>query len=112
MAGEPLILASRSPQRKAILEQLGVDFRQEIPEVEELLGGDPRALVVENARRKAQAVRGQRALAVDTAVVLDGRIYGKPHDAREAETFLRRLSGRSHEVLGGIVLLSGVSERS
>jgi septum formation protein len=112
MAGEPLILASRSPQRKAILEQLGVDFRQEIPEVEELLGGDPRALVVENARRKAQAVRGQRVLAVDTAVVLDGRIYGKPHDAREAETFLRRLSGRSHEVLGGIVLLSGVSERS
>jgi septum formation protein len=112
IAGEPLILASRSPQRKAILEQLGVDFRQEIPEVEELLGGDPRALVVENARRKAQAVRGQRVLAVDTAVVLDGRIFGKPHDAREAETFLRRLSGRSHEVLGGIVLLSGVSERS
>jgi septum formation protein len=112
VTGEPLILASRSPQRSAILEQLGVDFRQEVPEVEELLAGDPRATVVENARRKARAVRGERVLAVDTAVVLDGRIFGKPHDAAEAETFLRRLSGRTHEVLGGIVLLSGVSERS
>jgi septum formation protein len=112
ITGEPLILASRSPQRKAILEQLGVDFRQEIPDVEELPGRDPRATVVENARRKARAVRGERVLAVDTAVVLDGRIFGKPNDVAEAETFLRRLSGRAHEVLGGIVLLSGASERS
>jgi septum formation protein len=111
-APEPLVLASRSPQRRAILEQLGVDFRPEAPDVEELSGGDPRAVVLENARRKARAVRGERVLAVDTAVVLDGRIFGKPGDSAEAETFLRRLSGRTHEVLGGIVLLSGVSERS
>jgi septum formation protein len=111
-APEPLVLASRSPQRRAILEQLGVDFRPEAPDVEELSRGDPRSVVLENARRKARAVRGERVLAVDTAVVLDGRLFGKPDDLAEAETFLRRLSGRTHEVLGGIVLVDGASERS
>jgi septum formation protein len=108
---EPLILASSSPQRRAILEQLGVDFRSQAPDVEELREGDPRVLVVENARRKVRAVTGERVLAVDTAVVLDGRVFGKPHDAAEAETFLRRLSGRTHEVVSGIVLRSGATER-
>jgi septum formation protein len=107
-----LILASRSPQRKAILEQLGVAFRVEEPGVEELTGGDPRALVRENALRKARAVAAaggrsggtERVLGADTAVVLDGRVFGKPRDEGEAETFLRRLSGRTHEVMSGIAL--------
>jgi septum formation protein len=110
-----LILASRSPQRRAILEQLGVDFRVEAPEVEELTGGDPRRLVRENALRKARAVaaRGERVLGADTAVVLDGRVFGKPRDEREAETFLRRLSGRTHEVMSGIAVREpGGAERS
>jgi septum formation protein len=106
-----LTLASRSPQRKAILEQLGVDFRVEAPDVEELREGDPRALVLENAARKAGAVAGPRVLAVDTAVVLDGRVFGKPVDEGKAEAFLRRLSGRTHEVLGGVVLRQGSAER-
>jgi septum formation protein len=111
--GEPaLILASRSPQRRAILEQLGVDFRAVAPDVDELTGGDPRQLVVENAMRKARAVEGDLVLGVDTAVVLDGRVYGKPADRDEAETFLRRLSGRAHEVWGGIALRRGGEERS
>jgi septum formation protein len=109
---EPLILASRSPQRRAILEQLGIDFRVEEPEVEELTGGDPRRLVLENARRKAAAVAGRRVLGVDTAVVLDGRPFGKPGDEAEAETLLRRLSGRSHEVMSGIAIRIGRDERS
>jgi nucleoside triphosphate pyrophosphatase len=109
---EPLILASRSPQRRAILEQLGIDFRVEEPEVEELSAGDPRRLVLENARRKAAAVAGRRVLGVDTAVVLDGRPFGKPGDEAEAETLLRRLSGRSHEVLSGIAIRIGRDERS
>jgi septum formation protein len=99
-----LILASGSPQRRAILEQLGVEFRVQAPEVEELSTGDARQVVRENALRKARAVAGERVLAADTAVVLDGRIFGKPDDAAEAETFLRRLSGRTHEVMSGIVL--------
>jgi septum formation protein len=113
LAPEPLILASRSPQRRAILEQLGVDFRVEAPEgLEELTGGDPRRLVVENALRKARAVAGERVLGVDTAVVLDGRVFGKPRDEDEAETFLRRLSGRGHEVMSGVALRRGGAERT
>jgi septum formation protein len=107
-----LVLASRSPQRRAILKQLGIEFRVEEPEVEELTAGDPRRLVVENARRKAAAVEGRRVLGVDTAVVLDGRAFGKPPDEAGAETVLRRLSGRSHEVMSGIALRRGREERS
>ncbi len=99
-----MILASRSPQRKAILEQLGVEFRVEFPDVEELGEGEPRDVVLENALRKARAVSGDRVLGVDTAVVLDGRVFGKPRNAEEAETSLRRLSGRWHEVMSGVAL--------
>ena len=109
---ERLTLASRSPQRRAILEQLGLDFRVEAPDVAELEAGEPRALVEENARRKARAVAGELVLGVDTAVVLDGRAFGKPHDAAEAESLLRRLSGREHEVLSGIALRRGGDEQS
>jgi septum formation protein len=109
---ETLVLASRSPQRRAILEQLGIDFRVEAPEAEELTEGDPRRLVAENARRKAAAVEGALVLGVDTAVVLDGRAFGKPSDPGEAETFLRRLSGRTHDVMSGIALREGREERS
>ena len=101
-----MILASGSPQRRAILAQLGVEFRVEPPEIEELSRGEPRHVVRENALRKARAVaaRAERVLGSDTAVVLDGRILGKPADEAEAETFLRRLSGRTHEVMSGIAL--------
>jgi septum formation protein len=110
-----LILASRSPQRRAILEQLGVAFTVEAPEVEELTDGDPRELVRENALRKARAVEApaERVLGADTAVVLGAEVYGKPGDEGEAETFLRRLSGREHEVMTGIALREpGGAERS
>jgi septum formation protein len=110
-----LILASRSPQRRAILEQLGIEFRAKAPKVEELTAGEPRWLVRENALRKVRAVpaANERALAADTAVVLDGRVFGKPRDEVQAETFLRRLSGRSHEVMSGIALREpGGGERS
>jgi septum formation protein len=101
-------LASGSPQRRAILEQLGVPFRVVVPDVEELTTGDPRAAVRENALRKARAVEGERVLAADTAVVLDRRIFGKPRDADEAATYLKALSGGTHEVMSGIA----VRERS
>jgi septum formation protein len=107
-----LVLASRSPRRRAILEQLGVEFRVEEPEVEELSEGDPRKLVLENARRKAGAVEGERVLGVDTAVVLDDRAFGKPRNAAEAERFLRLLSGRSHEVMSGILVRDAAGERT
>jgi septum formation protein len=107
-----LVLASRSPRRRAILEQLGVEFRVEPPEVEELSEGDPRELVRENALRKARAIGVERVLGVDTAVVLDGEVFGKPRDAREAESVLRALSGRDHEVMSGIAVRDGDVEAS
>jgi septum formation protein len=109
---DPLVLASRSPQRRAILEQLGVDFRVVAPDAEEETSGEPRAMVVENALRKARSVEGAVVLGVDTTVVLDGRSFGKPADEAEAETVLRRLSGRTHEVWSGIAVRREGSERT
>ncbi len=109
-----LILASRSPQRRAILTQLGVDFEVVVPDVEEVDEGPPQAIVAENARRKAAAVEGDLVLGVDTAVALDGRTYGKPGDEREARVVLERLSGGAHEVWSGVALRSrdGLREAS
>jgi len=107
-----LILASGSPQRKAILEQLGVKFRVEVPELEEVVDGDPHEVVRENALLKARAVRGHAVLGADTAVVLDGQIFGKPADEHAAEHFLGRLSGRTHEVMTGIAVVDHADERS
>jgi septum formation protein len=105
VAAPRLILASRSPQRRAILEQIGVDFEVVVPEVEELSEGEPGAVVVENALRKARAVAGDLVLGCDTEVVLDGRVYGKPRDEAEAERFLGELSGRTHQVVSGLALV-------
>jgi nucleoside triphosphate pyrophosphatase len=99
-----VILASRSPQRRAILTQLGIDFEVVVPDVEELVGGDPREMVVENALRKARAVEGDLVLGVDTTVVVDGAAYGKPGNRDEAERVLSILSGRTHEVWSGLAL--------
>jgi septum formation protein len=99
-----VILASRSPQRRAILTQLGVQFEVVVPDVEEREDGDPREMVVENALRKARAVEGDLVLGVDTTVVLGGRTHGKPVDEVDAERVLRLLSGRTHEVWSGIAL--------
>jgi septum formation protein len=106
-----ITLASASPQRKAILEQLGIEFTVQPAEIEELAAGDPHHVVIENARRKARAVDGELVLACDTEVILDGHVFGKPADEDEARTFLRRLSGRTHEVYGGIVLRRGSDEQ-
>jgi nucleoside triphosphate pyrophosphatase len=107
-----LVLASASPQRKAILEQLGIEFTVQPAAVEELSAGEPHHVVVENARRKARAVEGELVLACDTEVILDGHVFGKPADEVEARTFLGRLSGRTHDVYGGIVLRRGGAEQT
>ena len=73
----------------------------------ELSEGDPHVVALENARRKhaaTQAGPGEHVLAVDTLVALDGAIFGKPADAREARETLGVLAGRTHEVISGIVL--------
>jgi septum formation protein len=100
-----LVLASRSPQRRAILEQLGIEFEVRPADVEEDTEGDPAEIVVRNARRKAQAVSGQTVLGVDTEVYLDGRLFGKPGSEAQARGFLEQLSGRTHDVFSGIALV-------
>jgi len=72
--------------------------------VDELAQGDPRELALENARRKALAVPGELVLGADTDVGLDGDVLGKPRDAAHARELLTRLSGRRHEVVGGIAI--------
>jgi septum formation protein len=99
-----LVLASASPQRKAILEQLGVEFDVQPSDAEELTEGDPEHVVVENARRKVAAVDGDYVLGCDTEVFLNGKIFGKASDAEQAERYLRQLSGRTHEVHSGLAL--------
>jgi septum formation protein len=86
------------------------------PDVTEELSGDPEQVVVENALRKARAVvsklgSDQFVLGADTAVVLDGRLYGKARDRAEARAQLELLSGRDHEVWSAVALVEGDSER-
>jgi nucleoside triphosphate pyrophosphatase len=117
-----LVLASGSPQRRALLDALGLDFEVMVPTVEEATEGDPREVVAANALRKAQAVAGRAGegtlvLAGDTEVVLDGELLGQPGGPDDARAHLERLSGREHEVLGGLVLIGpkeggGEAERS
>jgi septum formation protein len=107
-----LVLASASPQRRAILEQLGVEFDVQPADVDELTEGDPREVVVENALRKARAVDGELVLGSDTEVHLDGAVLGKAADEAHAERYLRALSGRTHQVYSGIALRDASGERT
>jgi septum formation protein len=107
-----LILASASPRRRAILERLGIEFETVVPAVDELRHGEPEALVLENARRKAHAGLdlaaaggGRIVLGVDTDVALDGRLVGKPADEQGARERLEALAGRTHQVVSGVVVL-------
>ena len=107
----PLLLASRSPQRRAILEQLAIPFEAVVPQYdEELSDADPVEEVERHAQGKARSVAGiagdRPVLGVDTEVVLDGRVYGKPGDEGEAEAMLDELSGQTHEVVSGLCLLT------
>ncbi len=111
-----MILASRSPQRRAILEQVGIRFSAVAAEVEELTEGEPEQVPVENAHRKAAAVAGRHpealVLGVDTIVWADGRIYGKPRDPDQARQTLRALSGLRHTVISGLCLIQAGLVRS
>ncbi len=108
----PLVLASTSPQRRAILEQLGVPFEVVRPSYveEDDPGTSPEELVKTHAAGKARSVAegaGERpVLGVDTAVVLDGEVFGKPGGPEEATEMLEALAGQSHDVVSGLCLLT------
>jgi septum formation protein len=122
MSQDFVYLASGSPRRRELLQQIGVAFRVVGMAVDEavLPGEAPLGYVERLAAAKAEAgwERSRDAhevpvLAADTAVVLDGRILGKPADREDAEGMLRQLSGRTHEVLTAIALRTaqGVQSR-
>ena len=107
---DPLVLASRSPRRKRILEMARVPFVQIPSDVEEVpMDGSPADVVCHWAGSKASDVlkraRGRPVLGADTMVALDGHLLGKPEDELHARNMLRRLSGRWHSVFGGVSLL-------
>jgi septum formation protein len=99
-----------------LLDALGVEFTVVVPEVEELMEGEPHELVRTNALAKGRAVaavadEGTTVIAGDTEVILDGRPLGQPADEAAARGYLEELSGRRHEVLGGVAVLTAGEER-
>ncbi len=109
MADARLILASRSPQRRAILEQIGVAFEVRVPAVDELSAGPAAEVALENAYRKAAAIAPAElpVLGVDTVVSLGTQIYGKPRDAEHAARMLEALVGQRHVVVSGVCVIDG-----
>lgn len=109
-----IILASASPRRRELLEQIGLEFEVHVSNVNEQAAAlEPGRMVEELSRRKAEAVLsdletdGEDVLVIgaDTVVVMDGRILGKPSDSGNAAWMLENLSGRTHEVYTGVTLL-------
>lgn len=116
-----LYLASRSPRRLQLLEQIGVCFEVIDPDVPEVRAVDESAedYVDRVARDKARAGLAQCVhddgavvLGADTEVVLDGRVFGKPRDAEDAMAMLRALSGRTHRVVSVVWCVAKGRERS
>jgi septum formation protein len=113
-----LILASASPRRMALLREAGYVFDVEPAHVDEsaLAGEDARAYVLRVAAVKARAIAPSDpddiVLAADTTVVVDGEMLGKPVDDDDARAMLGRLSGRTHEVLTGVVVIRAGRESS
>lgn len=122
-----IILASSSPRRKEILERAGIPFEVMTPDVDEhvddAIAADPELAAKTIAERKAGAVVQELlasdsihgtyvVLAADTTVVLDGRIFGKPHGFSEAKGMLRALSGKTHQVITGVSVWMIVAERT
>ncbi|TSB46234.1 Maf family protein [Alkalicoccobacillus porphyridii] len=109
---KPLILASSSPRRKELLQQLRYQFTIRTSEADERLEPDwrPEDAVLHLSRKKAEAVFAMHPEAVvigaDTIVVVDDVIVGKPSNRQAAVTMLKHLSGRRHQVLTGVTIIS------
>jgi septum formation protein len=101
----PLLLASTSPRRRQILEQLRIPFDVVAPRYEET-EEDPVAHALGKARSVLEEAGGRPVLGCDTEVLCGGRVYGKPDGAEGAVEMLESLSGRTHEVVSGLALVT------
>jgi septum formation protein len=113
----PIVLASSSPRRSEILDMLGIDHIVFKPGIDEdNRSADPGSLVrdlsIKKAEAAAEAVDGEIILSVDTVVVLEDVVMGKPLSDEEAGTMLRQLSGKWHHVFTGLTLLAPGEKRS
>ncbi|MGH3009152.1 MAG: Maf family protein [Gaiellaceae bacterium] len=100
-----MLLASTSPRRRQILEQLRIPFDVVAPSYEET-EDDPVAHAIGKARSVLAEADGRPVLGCDTEVLCAGRVYGKPAGAEAAEEMLESLSGRTHEVVSGLALIT------
>jgi septum formation protein len=105
-----IVLASTSPRRIELLNQIGIRFKVINPEIEEKsTHPDPRRRAMKNALAKAKSVSSQVdtgiILAADTLVYIEGEILGKPSSLPDAEMMIKKLSGRVHKVFTGVALI-------
>lgn len=101
----PILLASTSPRRREILEQLRIPFDVVAPDYEET-EGDPVAHALGKACSVLDHADGRPVLGCDTEVICGGRVYGKPSNAEHAEEMLESLAGTTHEVVSGLALVT------
>ena len=107
-----LILSSASPRRQELLRNAGISFIVEPTEILEIpqAGEEGKAFVERLAREKARVIAQHHphdfVLGADTTVVIDGKILNKPADAAAAAAMLRRLSGRTHQVMTGVCVIA------
>lgn len=114
------VLASNSPRRKELLAQICGQFQIFVPDASETYTSEkPDEIVMELAEIKGRAARAQAdgllsddvlVVSADTIVVLHGEIFGKPKDAQDAVSMLKRLSGKTHSVFTGVCLLCGAEK--
>ncbi len=113
-----IILASKSPRRQALLRQIGIDFQVDPANIDESFreNESPEDFARRIAQEKARVTAGRHrkgiVIGADTIVVLDGRVFGKPIDARDAEHMLSQLSGRVHLVITGLTVMDAATGRS
>jgi septum formation protein len=115
LAGPVIVLASASPRRAELLAAAGIPFQVSVADVDERLetGEDPeryvRRVATDKARAVAATAHSKAVLAADTVVLVDGQVLGKPQDLEDARRMLRLLSGRTHQVLTAVTLLTAPS---
>lgn len=116
-----IVLASSSPRRSSLLQQIGIAFEIVPPDVDESrysFEGDPSGTAERLALAKAKSAagrvdaRGRLVLGADTVVLYEGEVIGKPKDAEDACAMLQKLAGRSHRVLTGFALLDPRTNRA
>ena len=120
LKGKKIILGSKSPRRQSLLKQLGLDFEVKSKSVEEVYPEniDKEEIAIHLAELKAKAFEEELSdnntilITADTIVWMDGKVLGKPIDRQDAIKTLRKLSGKTHEVITGVCLISSNKKKS